>query len=122
MSALDRTYKDANGLPHREDGPAIELDNGDKFWYFHGKIHRDNGPAIEGADGYEGWYRHHKLHRLGGPAVVFEDGSKSWNLDGTAYSEYGYWHALWEGYEVTAALWLAAYAAFLLDEGDGIHG
>ena len=40
-----------NGERHRENGPAIELSNGDKVWYLNGKWHRDDGPAIEYADG-----------------------------------------------------------------------
>jgi hypothetical protein len=32
---------------HREDGPAIEERNGDKYWYINGRIHRKDGPAIE---------------------------------------------------------------------------
>lgn len=31
---------------HREDGPAIEYDNGAKAWYINGKRHREDGPAI----------------------------------------------------------------------------
>jgi hypothetical protein len=31
---------------HREDGPAIEFNNGCQFWFINGKLHRDNGPAI----------------------------------------------------------------------------
>ena len=41
---------------HREDGPAIEYDNGGKSWWFNGKRHREDGPAIEWYDGYKGWY------------------------------------------------------------------
>jgi hypothetical protein len=41
---------------HREDGPAIEWDNGDKEWYINGKLHRDDGPALILADGRIFWY------------------------------------------------------------------
>ena len=27
-----------NGKLHREDGPAVELSNGDKSWYINGKF------------------------------------------------------------------------------------
>ena len=30
-------YYDEIGLLHREDGPAIEDSNGDKFWYINGE-------------------------------------------------------------------------------------
>ena len=45
-----------NGKVHREDGPAIEWDNGDKAWYFNGKAHREDSPAFEWADGYKEWW------------------------------------------------------------------
>ena len=32
---------------HREDGPAIEGNNGKKEWYINGELHRVDGPAIE---------------------------------------------------------------------------
>ena len=32
---------------HREDGPAIEWENGDKSWIVNGKSHRLDGPARE---------------------------------------------------------------------------
>lgn len=43
------------GFLHRENGPAIEYSNGDKFWLIKGKLHREDGPAIESANGDE-WY------------------------------------------------------------------
>ncbi len=45
-----------NDRLHREDGPAIERDNGDKSWWLNGKRHRENGPAIEWAGGYKEWF------------------------------------------------------------------
>jgi hypothetical protein len=45
-----------NGILHREDGPAIEVANGDKSWYLNGKIHREDGPAIEWANGDKSWW------------------------------------------------------------------
>ena len=50
-------YKDKKcSILHREDGPAIEHFNGDKFWYFDSRLHRINGPAIEYNDGTKYWY------------------------------------------------------------------
>jgi hypothetical protein len=40
-----------NGQVHREDGPAVEYDSGDKYWYLNGKCHRVDGPAVELTDG-----------------------------------------------------------------------
>jgi hypothetical protein len=44
-----------NGDYHREDGPAIESENGDKFWYINGLEHREDGPAIEYIGGGKQW-------------------------------------------------------------------
>jgi len=41
---------------HREDGPAIELSNGSKFWFVCGKRHRVNGPAVELSNGEKKYY------------------------------------------------------------------
>ena len=50
-------YKDkAMTIFHREDGPAVEYVNGDKYWYTNGKCHREDGPAVEDADGSKLWY------------------------------------------------------------------
>ena len=47
-----------NGIFHREDGPAIEYNNGHKEWWVNSKCHRLDGPAIEFADGGSVWYFH----------------------------------------------------------------
>ena len=64
------------GKLHREDGPAIEWNDGDKKWYKEGKFHREDGPAIECADGSEEWYLEGKLHREDGPAIKLSNGYK----------------------------------------------
>lgn len=33
-----RQWRDEDGFLHREDGPAIEMDNGFKEWWVHGHI------------------------------------------------------------------------------------
>jgi hypothetical protein len=45
-----------NGSLHREDGPALEYNNGDKSWYINGLRHREDGPAIEWVNGNKTWY------------------------------------------------------------------
>lgn len=42
---------------HRKDGPAVELDDGSKRWYFNGLPHRDDGPAVE-QDNRRYWYKY----------------------------------------------------------------
>ncbi len=51
-----RYYND-KGQFHREDGPAIEYANGDKFWYFNGMRHRVDGPAEE----YRGVHKYYSI-------------------------------------------------------------
>jgi hypothetical protein len=41
---------------HKENGPAIEYSNGDKFWYIHNKLHRIDGPAVQFGTGYEEYW------------------------------------------------------------------
>lgn len=48
---------------HREDGPAIELEDGSKEWFRNGRRHRDDGPAVEraGRDADRLWYVEDRL-------------------------------------------------------------
>jgi hypothetical protein len=45
-----------NGKLHRENGPAVEFTNGDKYWYINGEKHREDGPAVEWDNGDKLWY------------------------------------------------------------------
>jgi len=45
---------------HREDGPAIEWNDGSKWWYLNGKLHREDGPACEDVSGAKSWYLNDK--------------------------------------------------------------
>lgn len=48
-------FKD--GLPHREDGPAVIDPGYYQEWWLNGERHRKDGPAFVGADGsYEWWF------------------------------------------------------------------
>ena len=49
-------YYDAQGLPHREHGPAVERVDGYRAWYQNGLLHRPDGPAIERTDGSKAWH------------------------------------------------------------------
>jgi len=71
---------------HREDGPAVEYANGDKYWYVNGIIHRENGPAAY-ANGDKYWYVGGQLHRENGPAAELGNGRKYWYLNGIEYTE-----------------------------------
>jgi hypothetical protein len=52
----NRTEWYLNGKCHREDGPAVEWSNGDKYWFLNGELHREDGPAVEYSDGTKSWY------------------------------------------------------------------
>jgi len=50
------SYHDEQARFHREDGPAIEYEDGSKAYYIHGKCHREDGPAIEYKTGTIEWW------------------------------------------------------------------
>mgnify|MGYP000706388963 CR=1 FL=1 len=45
-----------NNQHHRDDGPASEYENGDKYWYKENMKHREDGPTVERTDGTEEWW------------------------------------------------------------------
>jgi len=75
-------WTNAAGQLHREDGPAVECDNGNLYWYFNDRRHRENGPAIEYNDGSKVWYRHGLLHREDGPAIEYTNEIKEFWVNG----------------------------------------
>lgn len=72
---------------HREDGPAVVYDDGDKFWYQNDNLHREDGPAYEGADGTKHWWAYGLRHRLDGPAIEDADGTEYFFIDGKHYTK-----------------------------------
>lgn len=42
---------------HREDGPAVEFENGDVFYYVYGQLHRLDGPAVINGNVQEWWVK-----------------------------------------------------------------
>ena len=80
-------WKNKEGRFHREDGPAIECADGDKFWYQNGELHRDGGPACEYTKGDKSWYKNGNLHREDGPAREYANGYKVWYINGRELSE-----------------------------------
>ena len=49
-------YRNSDDQLHREDGPAVELPEGTRFWYLNDQLHREDGPATEWSDGTREWY------------------------------------------------------------------
>ena len=72
---------------HREDGPACEYSDGDKYWLINGKLHREDGPARECSNGAKYWYMNDKRHREDGPAIEWSNGSVEYWLNNKFYSE-----------------------------------
>jgi hypothetical protein len=75
-------WYNADGLLHRDAGPAAMYANGTQQWWFNGQLHRTDGPAVVLANGTQEWYQNDKLHRDGGPAVIFPSGIKRWYQNG----------------------------------------
>ena len=76
-----------NGKRHRTDGPAREWPDGTREWWVNGRRHRDDGPAIERANGYRAWFLHGWRHRTDGPAVERADGARRWWVDNQELTE-----------------------------------
>ena len=82
----NRTEWYLNDKLHREDGPAVEWNDGDKEWFINGEIHREDGPAVECSNGDKIWHLNGKLHREDGPACEYASGNK-WYIDGEEMTE-----------------------------------
>lgn len=74
-----------NGQIHRDFGPAVIWERGDKTWIKNGKLHREDGPAVSTCDGYEAWFKDGKCHREDGPAVVHDFISEKHIINYTTY-------------------------------------
>lgn len=47
-----------------------------------GKLHREDGPAIEYEDGFKQWHIHGMHHSVDGPATICPDGKTVWVVRG----------------------------------------
>jgi hypothetical protein len=65
----------------------ITDEEGTKRWYLNNKLHREDGPAIEYENGDIWWMKDDLLHREDGPAIEYSDGTKEWCLNGKKYTE-----------------------------------
>jgi hypothetical protein len=91
-------YHNEKGLLHRLDRPARIWtrgeNKGDLAWFINGLRHREDGPAIEYQDGTKAWFINDKRHREDGPAIVYYNNAKSWYLNGIEYSEREYYQEI----------------------------
>jgi hypothetical protein len=83
-------FSDSQGKTHRDNGPAIEINEGYKEWRYHGLFHRVDGSAIVYENGDEEWYIFGKKHREDGPAVTYESGKiQRWFIHGIKHRMIG---------------------------------
>ena len=82
-----RRYYNKDNRLHRTNGPAVEWNDGEKWWYQNGQRHRTDGPAVERFDRYREWWQHGQRHRTDGPAVVGSNGHKAWFINGEEMTE-----------------------------------
>lgn len=74
------TWYNSQGKFHRLDGPAVEREQ-QEYWYYRGNLHREGGPAAKDMH-QEQWLIHGNLHRIGGPAIIDEYTGEQWYQDG----------------------------------------
>ena len=55
-SAGDKTWRNAQGQLHNEEGPAVIWADGTKFWYINNGFHREDGPARIYFNGRNFWW------------------------------------------------------------------
>ena len=79
-------YNDKGNL-HRENAPAVECANGNKFWYKNGKLDREDGPAREYVDGEKHWIKNGQYHKEDGPAIEYADGEVKYYYNNILYPE-----------------------------------
>lgn len=72
---------------HRLDGPAVEYQDENKFYYVNNELHREGGPAVEYPDGYKAYWFNGKLHREDGPAIEYLDGTKAYWINDEELTE-----------------------------------
>ena len=80
-------YRNADGRPHRINGPAIIHPSGAEFWYQNGLLHRIGGAAVSYPTGDQHWLQNGRYHRTDGPAVIQEGGYVCWFLNDMRLSE-----------------------------------
>ena len=67
----------------------VEVDSSGTRWYYNsaGQLHRDEGPAVEWNNGTKSWYQNGNRHRTDGPAVEYASGGKVWYINGKRLTE-----------------------------------
>lgn len=84
-------WRNADGLLHNPDGPAVEWSNGSKEYYINDQLHRTDGPAVEHPNGDKEYWVNGGLHRTDGPAVERPSGYKSYWVNGRPFDTEEEW-------------------------------
>lgn len=71
-----------NGNLHREDGSAVDNNDGHKEWWLNGNRHRIGEPAIIFASRDFQYYENNKCSQKDSPAVINTDGYSEYWVDG----------------------------------------
>ena len=59
-------------------------------------LHREDGPAVEDEDGYKAWWIDGKRHRVDGPAGIYKNRKPTWWLNNIQYSKEKWFEELTE--------------------------
>ena len=73
-------------IPWKQRNGIYEVQGYGTIYYVNGDLHREDGPAKEYIDGDKWWYINGKLHRLDGPAIEW-DGTKEYFIEDKEYSK-----------------------------------
>ena len=66
-----------------ENKPIYDIDDeGTKRWYLNGIPHREDGPAVEYIDGTKKWIVRGQFHNVNGPAIIYSTGVVKWYING----------------------------------------
>ena len=94
-------FKEKDKIVYCKDNYNKKFDNGEGYYnigvphYYKGYlIHKEDGPAIIHNSGNKEWYIEGRRHRINRSAIEFSNGTKSWFLNGIKYSEDEYWKVL----------------------------
>lgn len=60
-------------------------------YYKNSELHRDDGPAIENNDGSVGWFQKGQFHREDGPAILGKDMKEVYALKDKLYHDTNKW-------------------------------
>jgi len=102
---MKRTFETTSCIPFDFEGECY-LWQHSRRWYKKGKLlHRENGPAVEFDNGTKYWLINNQYHRVDGPAREYYSGVKEWFIFDKEFLEKEYWkHPLVIEYKINKLL------------------